>query len=162
MEQGVSGGWQGRDLGGGGLQAANRILAQRLKRRPRAYALLLLAPTGLHRAYLDAPHGAWAWRAATLAVAGLWWWQPAAGWAGVAVLAAAAIADAFWIDRRVTALNKRLRREVYLGHGATPPAGFRGRDPDAAAGRVASFAEQERLLRELAKRKPGGPPPAEG
>ena len=155
------GGWQGRDLGGGGLQAANLALARRLKRRSRAYALLLVAPLGLHRRYLDSPGGAWAWRAAGLAVAALWWWHPAGGWAGTAALAAAALADALWIDRRVTVLNKRLRREVYLGHGAAPPAGYEGRDPDAASGRAPSFAEQERLLRELARRKDRRNPPAD-
>jgi hypothetical protein len=157
----VSDGWQGRDLGGGGLQAANRVLAARLKRRSRAYALLGLAPLGLHRAYLESTRGAWAWRGAAVIVAALWWWQPGAGWAGLAALAAAAIADGFWIDRRVTALNKKLRRDVYLGHGATPPQGYRGREPQAGPGRVASFAEQERLLREMAKRT-APPRPPEG
>jgi hypothetical protein len=156
----LGGGWQGRDLGGGGLQAANLALAHRQKRRARAYALLVFAPLGLHRAYLDSPRGAWVWRLATAAGIALGWWQPAAGWAAVAAMLVAAAADAIWIDRRVTALNKRLRREVYLGHGAAPPEGYRGRDPEPGTGRVASFAEQERLLRELARRKRPPEPPA--
>lgn len=157
----MSGGWQGRDLGGGGLQAANLALAHRQKRRARAYACLALAPLGVHRAYLDSPRGAWAWRIAAAAAAAMAWWDPAAGWAAVGALLIALVADAIWIDRRVTALNKRLRREVYLGHGATPPQGYRGRDPEAGTGRVASFAEQERLLRELARRKRPPEPPTE-
>jgi hypothetical protein len=87
------------------------------------------------------------------------WWSTHAGLAGALVLALAAGWDAFWIDRRVTLLNKTLRREAYLGHGAAPPAGYRGRDPDAGASRAPSFAEQERLLRELARR---GRPPGAG
>jgi hypothetical protein len=152
----MSGGWQGRDLGGGGLQSANAALVGRLKRRPLAYALLAAAPLGLHRAYLDSPRGAWAWRIGTLAVAALAWWNASAGLAGAALLVLAAAWDAVWIDRRVTRLNKSLRREAYLGHGAAPPAGYRGRDPEAGVSRVPSFAEQERLLRELARR--GRPP----
>jgi hypothetical protein len=150
----VTPGWRGRDLGGGGLQTANLELARRLKRRSRAYALLAVAPLGLHRAYLDSPRGAWAWRAAGLAVVLLAAWAPAAGLAGAAVLIVGAVADAFWIDRRITAVNKDLRRAVYLGHGAAPPPGFAGRDADGAPNRVPSFAEQERLLRELARRNP--------
>jgi hypothetical protein len=149
----MSAGWRGRDLGGGGLQAANLALAQRLKRRSRAYALLAVAPLGLHRSYLDSPRGAWAWRAAGVAVILLAILDPAAGWAGAAALLLCALAEAFWIDRRITALNKALRRAVYLGHGAAPPPGYAGRDPAAPGDRAPSFAEQERLLRELARRR---------
>jgi hypothetical protein len=149
----MKGGWQGRDLGGGGLQAANAALARRLKRRGLAYGLLAAAPLGLHRAYLDSPRGAWAWRAGTLVVIAAAWWNEWAGLVGASLLALAAAWDAVWIDRRITRLNKALRREAYLGHGAAPPAGYAGRDPDAGLPRAPSFAEQERLLRELARRK---------
>lgn len=148
----MSGGWQEHDLGGGGLQAANAALVRRLKRRARAYALLAAAPLGLHRAYLDSPRGAWAWRIGASGVLAAAWWSEWIGLVGVVLLACAAVWDAVWIDRRVTRLNKALRREAYLGHGAAPPAGFRGRDPDARQARAPSFAEQERLLRELARR----------
>lgn len=154
----MSGTWRQQDLGGGGLQAANLALARRLKRRRRAYALLALAPLGLHRAYLDSPRGAWAWRAAGLAAVLLAWQGGGAGIAGAALLLLAAGADAFWIDRRITLLNKRIRREVYLAQGAEPPPGYRGRDPEGDL-RTPSFAEQERLLREIAARKR---PPAGG
>jgi hypothetical protein len=154
----LSAGWQARDLGGGGLQSANLALARRLKRRGQAYALLALAPLGLHRAYLDSPRGAWAWRGAAAAALGLALWQPVAGLVAAAALLAAALADAVWIDRRVTALNKAARRAVYLGHGADPPPGYAGRDAEAAVGRAPSFAEQERMLRELARRRSPGPP----
>jgi hypothetical protein len=167
--------WKQLDLDGGGLQAANLKLARLLKRRRRAYALLAVFPLGLHRAYLDESRGAWAYRALTLtAVAGL-----AAGtvWlAGAAALALVAWAayDLRWIDDRVAEVNKALRRQVYLGQAPGAPAGFRGRYADdagavppvaaerreapAPGGRVASFAEQEKLLRELARANSRNPP----
>ncbi|HSD42241.1 MAG TPA: hypothetical protein VLD36_10265 [Burkholderiales bacterium] len=142
--------WKRLDLGGAGLQRTNLELAGRLKRRGRAWALLLVAPLGLHRAYLDDRLGAWLWRAASLVTvaAAVWSLQLAAG-LGLAMLAAAAY-DAWWIDRRVTRLNKRIRRDVFLG-GEAPPAGYTGRAIDEPGGRAPSFAEQERLLRELAR-----------
>lgn len=154
--------WRNFDLEGGGLQAANLELARLLKRRSRAYALLVAFPLGAHRAYLDEPRGAWAYRGlSVLAAAGFaagWSWL---GWAAAAALAGWTVHDLRWIDDRVAALNKRLRMQVYLRQGAGAPAGFRGRYTDDAPageaarspGRAPSFAEQERLLRELARRK---------
>lgn len=157
--------WRNLDLEGGGLQAANLQLARLLKRRARAYALLAAFPLGLHRGYLDEPRGAWGYRALSLlAAAGFvagWAWL---GWAAAAALAGWVAFDLRWIDDRVAAVNKRLRMRVYLRQGAGPPPGFRGRYTDdapagepggkpAGDGRAPSFAEQERLLRELARRK---------
>lgn len=150
----MSDAWRGLDLGGGGLQAANIRLAQALKRRPRAYGRLAVFPLGLHRAYLDDPRGAWAYRIASLAaaLAALVDWR-AAGAITALVLGAAAY-DLYWIDRRVTALNKAIRKQVYLSQTAGPPVGFKGRalgEDTAAAERAPSFAEQERILRALAR-----------
>jgi hypothetical protein len=155
----LSEGWKRLDLGGAGLQRANLELAARLKRRGRALALLAAAPLGLHRAYLDDSKGAWIWRAASMLAltAALWDLRGAA--ALVAGMAAAAVYDAWWIDRRVTALNKRIRREVFLA-GAAPPPGYTGRDPALPTRRTPSFAEQERALR-AAARSARDEPPAE-
>lgn len=177
----MNGSWKRLDLEGGGVQAANLKLAQLLKRRPRAYALLALFPLGLHRGYLDEPRGAWGYRAlACLAAAGVaagWGWL---AWPAAAALVAWALFDLHWIDRRIVALNKQLRMQVYLGQGPGAPRDFRGRYTDdpleeylqtkdaerpgggaalsAAPGRRApSFAEQERLLRELARRRADKP-----
>jgi hypothetical protein len=150
--------WKRLDLGGAGLQRANLALAVRSKRRGRAWALLVGAPLGLHRAYLDDAKGAWLWRLATVAALATAFWdlRVAAG-AGVVLIAALAY-DAWWIDGRVTALNKRIRREVFLA-GEAPPPGYSGRVISPPGPRVASFAEQERLLREAARR---GAPPTPG
>lgn len=177
--------WRRRDLGGGGLQAANLKLARLLKRRTIAYALLAGFPLGLHRLYLRSAGVAAAYTGATfcagaLALAG---YETAALLAG-AVLLAAAIRDAVWIDARVTMLNKTIRQSVLLGQAAAPPPGFRGRnsgdvladylatkDAEAHASRTApsaapiedagdrypTLAEQERALAERGTRN--RPPP---
>jgi hypothetical protein len=147
--------WKRLDLGGAGLQRANRELAGRLKRRRRAWVLLVAAPLGLHRAYLEDRTGAWLWRGASAvtAVAAFWDLRVAAGLA-IALLAAAAH-DAWWIDRRVTALNKRIRRDVFLA-GEAPPAGYAGRVIDEPGNRPLPFAEQERLLRDRARERENG------
>jgi hypothetical protein len=149
----VSDAWQALDLHGGGLQQANLALARRLKRRRRAYFLLAVAPLGLHRAYLGDPRGAWLWRAGAAALLAAALQVVHAALAVAAVLVVALAYDAWWIDRRVTALNKRIRQEVYLAQAATPPSGFVGRAFPEPGGRAPSFAEQEQLLRELANRR---------
>jgi hypothetical protein len=159
----LSEGWKRLDLAGAGLQRANLELAARLKRRGRAWALLAAAPLGLHRAYLDDPKGAWGWRFATAVALGaaLWDWRLAA--ALVAGMVVALGHDAWWIDRRVTALNKRIRRQVFLA-GEPPPPGYAGRDPNLPRRHPSSFAEQERALRAAASagaRAARDEPPAE-
>jgi hypothetical protein len=158
----MSEGWKRVDLEGGGLQAVNMRLAGRLKRRRRAYALWAAFPLGLHHVYLENPAGAWLFRGLTLLAAALAFfdWRAAAA-AGV-VMVLLALYDLAWIDRRVVGLNKAIRRNVFLSAGAIPPDGFRGRYDDAEHApvppprrrgqRVLSFAEQEKLLRELAER----------
>ena len=158
--------WRGLDLGGGGLQAANIRLAQALKRRSRAYGLLAAFPLGLHRAYLDDPRGAWGYRlAAALAVAAfIVDWRLALPVA--ALVAVALVHDCFWIERRIVALNKALRMKVYLSQGEGAPRDFKGHytddDPPAKSPRVASFADQERLLRELARQRDDRSDPPQG
>jgi hypothetical protein len=154
--------WKRLDLAGGGLQAANLRLAKRLKRRGRAYALWALFPLGLHHAYLENPAGAWLYRGLTALamVLAFFDWRAAAA-AGVVMLPLAGY-DLVWIDRRVVALNKKIRRDVYLSTNASPPDSYAGRFPGEADGstpatpgrgrRAPSFAEQEKLLRELAGR----------
>jgi hypothetical protein len=171
--------WKQLDLEGGGVQAANLRLAQLMKRRARGYALLTAFPLGLHRSYLDDPRGAWGYRGLTLATAaGAAAGWPWVAWAAVAALVGWALFDIRWIDNRVAALNKRLRMQVYLGAAPGAPKDFRGHHtddpltdylevkkaerpgaaaagPPTASGRAPSFAEQERLLRELARRRSG-------
>ncbi|GIX26226.1 MAG: hypothetical protein KatS3mg123_0107 [Burkholderiales bacterium] len=175
----MSEGWKRLDLEGGGLQAANLKLSRLLKRRQRAYALLLLAPLGLHRTYLEEPRGAWVFRGLGLAAAvGFAAGIPYFGWAALSLLAGFAAHDIVWIEGRVARLNKALRMKVYLGQTPGAPAGFRGRFPDEDAagsppgetdlplapdGRARSFAEQEALLRALARRsrhQEASPPPS--
>jgi hypothetical protein len=159
----MSEGWKRLDLEGGGLQAANLRLARQLKRRRRAFALWAAFPLGLHHTYLENPAGAWLCRGLAVLAGVLLFFDWRAALAAVVVLLAVAVYDLFWIDRRVVQLNKRIRREVYLSTASAPPEGYQGRQlgddgNDAGArrrhgNRVLSFAEQERLLRELASRR---------
>ncbi len=172
--------WQKLDLEGGGLQSANLRLVRRLKHRKVAYLMWFLFPLGGHRIYLDDLPRALQYATLT-ATALILRFSLSWGWALVpaATGAAWALYDLAWIDRRVTALNKRIRVAEYLHAGTAPPTGFSGHytdgDPPGTAagpeaphngsgppdsetlphggGRVPSFAEQERLLRELARRK---------
>ena len=168
------------NLTGDGLQSANLKLVQILKKRAVAYKWLFLFPVGMHRIYLDSPGAAWVYRLLTLAIiAGflLGYAIPAlillAGQIGFALY------DIRWIEDRVAALNKIMRMNVYLKQGAGAPKSFRGRYTDdglddyisgkeqergghtpiipstrpATTSRMPSFAEQEAMLRELAKAK---------
>ena len=111
----MSDAWKRLDLGGDGLQAVNRRLARDLRRRPVAYALLVLFPFGAHRWYLREPVGALAY--CTLGATALAWWP-----AAFAALAFA-LFDAWWIDRRVAEVNKSIRRRAWLGDRPPPPPG---------------------------------------
>ncbi len=180
--------WDKLDLEGGGLQSMNQQLVQRMRRRGTAYALWLLFPLGAHRIYLQS-RGASLLYAGLSACAVVLWLTVGNRWAMLPLAAELGLAlyDLLWIDRRVPALNKALRMSLYLGTGAAPPSGYRGRYPDAGAAqaqfgdylaekegeraghqpvsggeaarppkrKAPSFAEQERLLRELAREKKG-------
>lgn len=165
-------------LGGGGVQQMNARLTRLLKKRRTAFLLLALFPLGVHRYYLESPRTGLAYVVATLAALALalagW---PLAALSVAALLCAAAVIDAFRVDARVARINKQLRLRAYLGHGAKPPPRYRGRvfpdelqdyleqkerqtpqadaSPagDETAERPASFAQQERMLSELARRK---------
>ena len=171
--------WENLDLEGGGLQSANRRLVRRLKRRNIAYFLWFLFPLGGHRVSLDDLPRALGYTGLTTAAIILY--LSLGNWlllVPVAIAAAWALYDLVWIDRRVTRINKQIRVAEYLRSDNRPPAGFRGRYTDDAgmaaaateepphdgspAGaattphgrkRIPSFAEQERILRELAKPK---------
>ncbi len=172
--------WKVLDLEGGGLQAANLILARRMKKASWAYFLWLFFPLGAHCLYLAAPRRAalyWAFTLLPLLAAYL----TSTTLALVLALPVLALAlyDLRWIDRRRVELNKQIRMQVYLRQSSGPPSGFRGRYTDdadlggylaekekergghqpvspqtpGAAKRAPSFAEQEAMLRELAKKK---------
>jgi len=163
----MSDAWKNLDLGGGGLQSANLRLATLLKKRRTAWLLACAFPLGLHHDYLADPRGAWSLRAVTLLAAGaLWYGSVAAAVALAAVLLGWALIDTQWIEQRLTKLNRQLRMQVYLGQSSGAPAGFRGHyaddgpapdQPSRHIGRAPSFAAQEQLLRELARRKPDLP-----
>lgn len=169
--------WTELNLEGGGLQSANLRLAALLRKRGTAYALLALFPLGMHRHYLRDRRGAWLYRGGSLlALAAYLLGQPAISVVPLAALAAGALYDLFRIDDAVARINKQLRMQIYLSQTSGAPQGFKGhygddtldeylkikdrehagQAPQPAPGRrqtsrVPSFAEQEKLLRELAE-----------
>jgi hypothetical protein len=172
--------WKHLDLEGEGLQNANMRLVSMMKRRSTAYRWLALFPLGIHRSYLEDRRMAWVYRAATLLALVLFIARIPLGGAAVLLgLAAFALYDIRWIDDRVATINKRLRMQVYMRHGAGAPKGFTGRYRDdgleeylqtkerergghqpannpgeaQTRSRAPSFAEQEAMLKELAKGK---------
>ena len=178
--------WKQLDLEGGGLQSANLRLAALLRKRGTAFALLALFPLGLHRDYLHDRRGAWIYRGATLLSGGIWLAGYALpGLMVMALAAACAACEAFRMEDAVARVNKQLRMRVYLGQSAGTPPGFKGHYTDsndsipedtqparerrdgadeaqstATHGdnpRVRSFAQQEKMLREMAetRRKSG-------
>lgn len=142
--------WQKLDLSGGGLQSVNQQLTRRLRKRTTTWALWPLFPLGLHRLYLGDRRGAIALPLLTLGALAIGW----AGWLPVAAALATVvvgwgIVDLFRIERLRAEVNKTLRKSAFLGGGATPPAGYRGRypaesdDPEAAIAAYSSEKEQE-------------------
>lgn len=151
--------WRKLDLEGGGLQAANLRLARTLRRRTLAWALLAAFPLGLHRWYLGQRRSAALFPLLTAtAVAAAWWAQAPVAIAALLALAALFVHDILTLEQRISAINKKLRMAAYLGQDATAPPGYRGRfeqePPDAATPQhLPTLAEQEALLREIARRR---------
>jgi hypothetical protein len=154
----MAGAWRDLDLNGGGLQAANREISRRLRRRPAAYALACLYPLGLHRDYLGDRRGAWLYRLATGLTAIGAWLHPAALAIGAGAVTLAAIVDLARMESRIAAANKRIRMAVYLGQTDGAPAGFAGRDFEAKSAAESPRAEpgasgEAMLLRDIAALK---------
>lgn len=125
--------WQQLNLGGGGLQAVNALLAAQMRSRTRAYLAWLLFPLGLHRFYLGERRGGVVFLLLSLATALTAWLAPAWWWlAPASALLGFALHDLVWIDRRVTSCNKVLRMQLFLRKGRTPPRDYRGRYTDDA------------------------------
>ncbi len=177
--------WKKIDLGGAGLQTLNARLTRQLKHAGVAYGLCALFPLGLHRFYLGERLGGFAYLALSLLGLALWfglhsWLALLPLAAGTALL----IFDLFWIDRYVVRYNKQLRMQQYLRPGARPPKDYKGRysdetdlgdylhekerervghqpvdmealEDEGPQKHIPSFAEQEAMLRELAKSNKG-------
>lgn len=123
--------WQKLNLDGGGLQAMNAALAQRLRSRSRAYLAWLGFPLGLHRIYLMERKGALGFVFLSVLTAVMAVWLPTPAWIlPTGALLSWALFDLYWIDGRVVALNKKLRMQLFLRKGQRPPKEYRGRYTD--------------------------------
>lgn len=177
--------WKQLNLDGEGLQSISLKLAQQFKQRNKAYRLLGLFPLGLHRSYLDHPTGAYLYRTLSVAaLAAVIWHAPWMALALLGVMLLGALYDIRWIDDRVAALNKAMRIQAYRSRpAANVPADFRGHYVDDALEdwinlketergghvrpgmdpafnsqtRAPSIAQQEAMLRAMAKAKPTPP-----
>jgi TM2 domain-containing membrane protein YozV len=151
--------WRKLDLEGGGLQAANLRLARTLRRRAVAWALLAVFPLGLHRWYLGQRRSAALFPLLTATCgAAIWFAQTPFAMAALLALGALLVRDMLTLEQRITAVNKKLRMAAYLGQDAAAPPGYRGRfepaPPEAPAPRrLPTLAEQEALLRDIARRR---------
>ncbi|APZ43911.1 hypothetical protein [Acidihalobacter ferrooxydans] len=137
--------WKQLDLDGAGLQALNAHYTQQMRRRPVAYAAMLLFPLGVHRWYLREPRGALAYLGLTAAsiAGGLVFGRP--GFAIPAVIELAwAMFDLYWVEQRVIALNKQLRMQQFMRPGTEPPKDYRGRYSDDEDGLDAYLKVKER------------------
>jgi TM2 domain-containing membrane protein YozV len=177
----MSNAWKKLNLEGEGLQSTNLKLVEQMKQRKLAYQLLAIFPSGLHRDYLEEVRGAWVYRLSTIAIVALI--LMGHGMISLAIftaIAAFAAYDIRWIEDRVAAINKALRIQAYKNKPATQmPKNFRGRYTDEgldeylqlkeqergghvapgkdpalnSRSRAPSFAEQEALLKAMAKSK---------
>lgn len=108
--------WQNLDLAGGGLQAANIRLAQRLRKPIIAYALWMLFPLGAHCVYLAAPKRS-AFYTALSGLSVVLYLATSAWYSGIPIIGATLLAlyDLYWIKNRLVDLNKQIRTQVCLG-----------------------------------------------
>lgn len=138
--------WKQLDLEGEGLQSANLRLVRLMKKRTRAYGLLVLFPLGLHRAYLEEMRGAWLYRA--LSVTTVLAVMLEHGWIALILggfVTSFLLYDIRWIEDRVALLNKKLRMTVYKSkRTAAAPKDFRGRYVDDNLDDYFKLKEQER------------------
>lgn len=123
--------WKALNLDGDGVQSLNARYTRLMRRRPIAYLFLVLFPLGGHRWYLHEYRGAAAFLGLTCAtvVSALWINHLIAVILGSLCLFFA-IYDLFWIDRRVTIENKKIRMREFLQPGRQPPSNYKGRYPD--------------------------------
>jgi hypothetical protein len=173
--------WTKLDLEGGGLQTLNLRLVRELRKRRLAYFLWLFFPLGAHAFYLrDRPRALVYVILSVVALSAFLLGYPRLSVVALVPLVALALYDLAWIERRLVAVNKHIRMGVYLKQTTGAPPGFQGRytdeddmreyvkekeqeqaghiskrastRPSPSNKKTASFAQQEALLRELARR----------
>ncbi|MDH5545637.1 MAG: TM2 domain-containing protein [Gammaproteobacteria bacterium] len=178
----MSSAWEEIDLHGKGVQSVNKRFIRARKRPLFAYLLWFLFPLGAHRIYLQSALFAAIYSSLSAISLILYLTETTFAWLPLLSMGVLAVVDLVWIDRRIIQINKELRSAIYLQQDkdTMPDANFRGKySPDhddylrdytdiknseiPADKRVGqdkrgksytpSFAEQEALLRELARQK---------
>jgi TM2 domain-containing membrane protein YozV len=172
----MSEGWKRLPVQGGGLQTVNARFMHRRRRLVVVYFLVLLAPLGVHRLYLNKPLGILGYWSLTAAFFwSLWQENNAVAWLAAGLLLAAVAFDLWRAPLWLNEYNKKLRQALFLRQdaAAAPPKNYQGRYSDAvlddylsaksqeraghggkegkARQTPLSFAEQERLLKQQIK-----------
>lgn len=151
--------WQKHDLEGSGLQSINLAYLAARKDIKKAYMLAALFPLGMHQFYLGNHKKGWLYVFLTvllLACATVSTFISAVlGFAEVILM----IVDVKRMENVVSAYNKELKMNLALQQQHKTPENYRGRYPEDSESeqtseqKILSFAEQEALLKELARKK---------
>lgn len=151
--------WQEHDLQSDGLQSINLAYTAQRKDVKKAYLLACLFPFGAHQFYLKQNKKAGIFLLLTVLLMAL---------AGVAPFISALIGfaevilltkDIINMETSVAEFNKQLKLALSLQQNQAVPDNFKGRytDDDSkeqnTQQKILSFAEQEALLREMARKK---------
>ena len=169
--------WKTQDLDGDGLQTINQHYSRLRRESKTAYFLCILFPIGAHQFYLKAHKKGYTYL--TLTVASL----IALAFSSIAALIIflteiiMLVIDAIQLEDRVNRYNKNLKMNLSLQTNTAPAKDYRGRYTDDSPvedyekiksneitafetkknndnkSKVYSFAEQEKLLREMSKEK---------
>lgn len=154
--------WQEHDLEGQGLQSINLAFATKRKTVKTAYLLATLFPLGLHQFYLGNYRRASIYIMLTVLLFALVNYLPFLS----ALLAFSEVVlltkDIISMETAVANFNKQLKMQLALQEQQGAPKDFKGRYSDEgqsaeneknSSDRILSFAEQERLLKEMNLKK---------
>ena len=169
--------WKHQNLEGNGLQTINQQYARLSRNTKIAYILCLFFPFGLHQFYLKSFVRASLFLSLSMVAVGMYTTSPLISSIFLLTEIILLAVDVFQIDKRVIDFNKNLKMNLSLQINSAAPKDFQGRYHDdspiddylslknnevtafetkenkTTKNRVYSFAEQEKLLKEMAKKK---------
>ena len=169
--------WKNQNLDGNGLQTINQQYARLKRESTTAYLLCALFPLGAHQFYLKAPARGILFLILSLASAAAFFTSPLISTIIIGAELILLVVDIKNTDRNVVGFNKNLKMNLSLQSNTAAPKNFKGRYHDdtpiddylsikaneitafetkknrSGKPRVYSFDEQEKLLKEMNKKK---------